>query len=245
MKQYSKLEEMLFQQEEYDKKNQFNTESLYQSIGIDQKEILPEESNMEIEIRNKLSKIISSLKSFNINLSNDIPSNYMLSNRFICQLLDAIIELIWKLEEEYSIKISYVSKIANLNLRLDEASKKMKKLNTEINEYKKSQLDQLTINSKIKDKESKLKNKSETEMNELKTANKKLILLTNSLKIDIKKKEDFQKKVSQIAAAGQYNYALVESKNELYSWGFGENYVLGNLKDENEFRPHKINPLMF
>lgn len=59
------------------------------------------------------------------------------------------------------------------------------------------------------------------------------------------KKEDFQKKVSQIAAAGQYNYALVESKNELYSWGFGENYVLGNLKDENEFRPHKINPLMF
>jgi len=222
MKQYSKLEELLFQQEEYDKKNQFNTESLYQSIGIDQKEILPEDSNIEIEIRNKLSKIISSLKSFNINLSNDIPSNYMLSNRFICQLLDAIIELIWKLEEEYSIKISYVSKIANLNLRLDEASKKMKKLNTEINEYKKSQLDQLTINSKIKDKESKLKNKSETEMNELKTANKKLILLTNSLKIDIKKKENeinkFKEKLKKFLSVSESS--LAQGKIEVYNQGF-------------------------
>lgn len=43
-----------------------------------------------------------------------------------------------------------------------------------------------------------------------------------------------QKKVTDIAAAGQYSYAIVEDKNEVYSWGFGENYVLGTLKDDNE-----------
>jgi alpha-tubulin suppressor-like RCC1 family protein len=36
-----------------------------------------------------------------------------------------------------------------------------------------------------------------------------------------------------------------ESENELYSWGMGENYVLGNRDDQNEFKPYKVNPKMF
>ena len=43
-----------------------------------------------------------------------------------------------------------------------------------------------------------------------------------------------QKKVTHVAAAGQYAYAYVEGRNEVYSWGFGENFVLGTLKDVNE-----------
>ena len=38
---------------------------------------------------------------------------------------------------------------------------------------------------------------------------------------------------------------MVEGKNEVYSWGFGDNFVLGTLKDENESKPHCINPKMW
>jgi alpha-tubulin suppressor-like RCC1 family protein len=31
----------------------------------------------------------------------------------------------------------------------------------------------------------------------------------------------------------------------VYSWGFGENYVLGNRDDCNEFKPYKLDPRMF
>ena len=34
-------------------------------------------------------------------------------------------------------------------------------------------------------------------------------------------------------ASGHYSYAVVGGKNEVYSWGFGENFVLGNRKDDN------------
>lgn len=54
-----------------------------------------------------------------------------------------------------------------------------------------------------------------------------------------------QKKVTSVSAAGNYCYAFVESKNEMYSWGFGENYVLGNRDDCNEFYPYKLDPRMF
>lgn len=33
--------------------------------------------------------------------------------------------------------------------------------------------------------------------------------------------------------------------DEVYSWGMGENYVLGNRQDENEFKPYKLDPRMF
>ena len=32
---------------------------------------------------------------------------------------------------------------------------------------------------------------------------------------------------------------------EVYAWGMGENYVLGNRKDENEFFPELLHPKMF
>lgn len=38
---------------------------------------------------------------------------------------------------------------------------------------------------------------------------------------------------------------LVEGKNEVYSWGLGENYVLGNRDDCNQFKPYKMDPRMF
>lgn len=57
--------------------------------------------------------------------------------------------------------------------------------------------------------------------------------------------DELQKKVVSIEAASNYTYALVKNKNEVYSWGFGENYVLGNRDDCNEFKPHKLDPRMF
>lgn len=54
---------------------------------------------------------------------------------------------------------------------------------------------------------------------------------------------EVRKPVQKIYAAGHYCYAI--SGNDVYSWGIGENYVLGNRQDENEFTPYKLNPKMF
>ena len=54
-----------------------------------------------------------------------------------------------------------------------------------------------------------------------------------------------QKKCIHIAAAGHYNYAVMEGSNEVYSWGMGENYVLGNRDDCNQFTPYLLDPRMF
>lgn len=43
---------------------------------------------------------------------------------------------------------------------------------------------------------------------------------------------DYPKKIVAVYATGNYTYALEDKaeleSNQLYSWGFGENYVLGN-----------------
>jgi regulator of chromosome condensation len=31
----------------------------------------------------------------------------------------------------------------------------------------------------------------------------------------------------------------------LYSWGFGENYVLGTRNDDNQYKPSLVHPKMF
>lgn len=46
-----------------------------------------------------------------------------------------------------------------------------------------------------------------------------------------------------MVASGQYSIAVCE--DAVYSWGMGENYVLGNRDDNNEFLPYKIDPRMF
>jgi hypothetical protein len=54
---------------------------------------------------------------------------------------------------------------------------------------------------------------------------------------------EVRKPAIQINAAGQYSYAIC--KDGVYSWGMGENYVLGNRDDNNEFKPYKLDPRMF
>mgnify|MGYP003892137895 CR=1 FL=1 len=56
-------------------------------------------------------------------------------------------------------------------------------------------------------------------------------------------KAEVRKPAIQVAAAGQYCYAVCE--DSVYSWGMGENYVLGNRDDNNEFKPYKLDPRMF
>lgn len=46
--------------------------------------------------------------------------------------------------------------------------------------------------------------------------------------------------IGSIKCSMNYNYAVSEKLNEIYSWGMGESYVLGNKKDDNEAEPFKI-----
>lgn len=52
-----------------------------------------------------------------------------------------------------------------------------------------------------------------------------------------------------VYAKGNYSYVLETPEgsktNQLYSWGMGENYVLGSREDDNQYTPYKVNPKMF
>ena len=50
---------------------------------------------------------------------------------------------------------------------------------------------------------------------------------------------------TQVVAAGQFSYAVMGDQKEVYSWGMGENYVLGNRDDCNQFTPYLLDPRMF
>lgn len=46
--------------------------------------------------------------------------------------------------------------------------------------------------------------------------------------------------ISRIGCSMNFNYAISEKSNDVYTWGMGESYVLGNKKDDNEVEPFKI-----
>ena len=57
-------------------------------------------------------------------------------------------------------------------------------------------------------------------------------------------KVNLTEKVTQIMAAAHYNICCSET-NQLYSWGLGFSYVLGNGKDEEVREPYSIKPEFF
>lgn len=70
----------------------------------------------------------------------------------------------------------------------------------------------------------------------------------NSYNIDKDKKKDINtyNKISLIQSSNNYCYAGDLYNQKFYSWGFGENYVLSNLKEsENETTPYLINNEFF
>lgn len=67
-------------------------------------------------------------------------------------------------------------------------------------------------------------------------------------KLDLEEGDDTNEKrkvCTQVEAAGQYCYAVIGDQKEVYAWGFGENYVLGNRDDKNEFEPKLLDQRMF
>jgi hypothetical protein len=52
-----------------------------------------------------------------------------------------------------------------------------------------------------------------------------------------------RKPATHVNASGHYCYAVCG--DDVYAWGLGENYVLGNRQDDNEFKPYKLDPRMF
>lgn len=51
--------------------------------------------------------------------------------------------------------------------------------------------------------------------------------------------------ISKVFSAANYCYALNETTNDLFSWGFGYNYVLGSRDEENQYKPYLVHPKMF
>jgi len=46
--------------------------------------------------------------------------------------------------------------------------------------------------------------------------------------------------IKEIYAGTSYNYCI-DDEQQIYSWGLGYNYVLGNLKEDVLYTPYKIN----
>jgi alpha-tubulin suppressor-like RCC1 family protein len=61
--------------------------------------------------------------------------------------------------------------------------------------------------------------------------------------------EEKQTRIVAVFAKGNYSYALETPEgsvtNQLYTWGMGENYVLGSREDDNQYKPYKVHPKMF
>lgn len=53
------------------------------------------------------------------------------------------------------------------------------------------------------------------------------------------------KNVTQVFSASNFCYALCGEENELYAWGQGDNYILGNREEDNEFEPKMVHPMQF
>lgn len=52
-------------------------------------------------------------------------------------------------------------------------------------------------------------------------------------------------KITRVYAGKNYSMALDTTSNKLYSWGMGENFVLGTREDDNVDKPKVVHPKMF
>lgn len=59
-------------------------------------------------------------------------------------------------------------------------------------------------------------------------------------KIIFPSSEENDKAISQICSYMNFSYAFTENDNNVFSWGLGESYVLGNKKDSNENVPFAV-----
>lgn len=51
--------------------------------------------------------------------------------------------------------------------------------------------------------------------------------------------------IDQIYCGAGYSYAISREKNQVYSWGNGDHYVLGTGKEEEEMAPYSVKPAFF
>lgn len=173
--------------------------------------LLNSQNISDTSIKNKILKVVSSMKSFNIILkpNNNLHLDYNLinsnlidnflssvnnKNHLISFLLDFIIDFMWKVKEESIQKDSLNCKINNLKSCNEDLERKIKKISNEIEEknkeikiiYNKSEMHKENF-----EKSSKNQN---FEFNEIKNENKKLNNMIIFLKAEAKKKEnDFNK----------------------------------------------------
>jgi hypothetical protein len=160
----------------------------------------------ELSLKNKLLKINSSMKAFNILLKpnsnltkfdyQQIPpslaENYHTlegKNYFINFLMEFIIDLIWKVKEENLQKDQLLEKINEMNNHTSELNRKIKKLQNELEDSKRE--NKMIFNKIENEKEKNFKDQKfhSSEFNEIKNENKKLHNMTNLYKTEIKKKE--------------------------------------------------------
>ena len=68
------------------------------------------------------------------------------------------------------------------------------------------------------------------------------LVLQEPTKLDFfKPEENEDHKIDEILSSSNYTYVFNSKKQKVWSWGFGENYVLGNLQESgNEAKPFEI-----
>lgn len=91
------------------------------------------------------------------------------------------------------------------------------------------------VKNEKKDEKSETKEEEtkEEEKNEIKEE-KKFNFVTFPIKIE------GLEKIDQIFSGSCYNYAISRAKDQVYSWGSGDHYVLGNGKEDQEMAPFTI-----
>ena len=51
--------------------------------------------------------------------------------------------------------------------------------------------------------------------------------------------------IKAIGVGSSFSYAIQKQTGKVYSWGMGENYVLGSRDDDNQWTPYEVDPRMF
>jgi len=198
------LNHLLFDKEDYDTERA-NNKDLSSYI------ISTQEDSSELALKAKILKINNSLQNFNLKAA---IQNFNVSNSFINTLLNTITVLISKIQEENRLRSNMVHKQGVYDKELEEAVRKIKKLNLENNDLKKEIKEIINKNYIENDKLNKKKCANNNELADLKMKNKKLTNMIALLKVEIGKREQEEVKIQEKFKKLRNTNYCIENKEE-------------------------------
>ena len=198
------LNHLLFDKEDYDTERA-NNKDLSSYI------ISTQEDSSELALKAKILKINNSLQKFNLKAA---IQNFNVSNSFINTLLNTITVLISKIQEENTLRRNMEHKQGVYDKELEEAERKIKKLNLENNDLKKEIKEIINKNYIENDKLNKKKCANNNELADLKMKNKKLTNMIALLKVEIGKREQEEVKIQEKFKKLRNTNYCIENKEE-------------------------------